>query len=229
MTSDNTRPDDAWTIIIPVKDIRVAKTRLSAPSQPARAALALAFALDAATAALASPVVQRVVVVTNDALAGPQLAELGAQVIADLADAGQNAALLTGVAYARRHDAGVAVAAMSGDLPALRSDDLSTALEAAASLPRWFVADAEGLGTTLLAARGDVALRPSFGPRSSQEHTLSGAAELSVDGLERLRRDVDTIEQLWQAVRLGVGTHTRRALHDLDLDLDLELRVTGTA
>lgn len=221
MTPDHTRPDDAWTIIIPVKDTGVAKTRLSALTQPVRATLALAFALDAASAALACPVVHEVVVVSNDDLAGRELSALGAHVVRDAADDGHNAALTLGVSYARRHEPGVAVAALSGDLPSLRAADLAVAFAAASALPHWFVADAEGVGTTLLASAAGVPLVPSFGPRSRHDHLMSGAVDLAATGLDRLRRDVDTVEHLWQAVRLGVGRHTTRALADLDLDLEL--------
>jgi 2-phospho-L-lactate/phosphoenolpyruvate guanylyltransferase len=219
MTLDQSRPDDAWTIIIPVKDTRFAKTRLSPFSQPVRAALALAFALDATTAALTCPAVRAVLAVTNDDAAARELERVGAQVVSDTPNAGLNAALRHGAAHVRRHDPGLAVAAMSGDLPAVRTVDLTAAFAAAAALPRWFVADADGIGTTLLAVKGAQPLAPSFGPRSRHEHRLSGATDLELADLERLRRDVDTVEHLWQAVRLGVGLHTARALAHLDLDL----------
>jgi 2-phospho-L-lactate guanylyltransferase len=183
MTPDDARPDHAWTIIIPVKDTRVAKTRLTGLSQPVRAALALAFAQDTVTAALACADVREVV----------------------------------GVTSVRRTDPQAAVAAMSADLPALRSEDLHTALVAGSAHLRWFVADAEGAGTTLLAARRGLALRPAFGAGSRQAHALRGATDLVGPDLERLRRDVDTEEHLWQAVGLGVGHHTLEALAELAL------------
>jgi 2-phospho-L-lactate/phosphoenolpyruvate guanylyltransferase len=217
MALDNNRPNGAWTIIIPVKDTRVAKTRLSGLSRPVRAALALAFALDSATAALACRDVRDVLVVTNDRDAALALTELGVRVVHDTPDAGLNAALEIGVSAVRRSDPEAAVAAMLGDLPALRPEVLEAAFAGGGQHARWFVADADGTGTTLLAASGGSALRPSFGPGSRDSHSLSGAVDLMAPDLQRLRRDVDTEEHLWEAVRLGVGHHTRGALADLAL------------
>jgi 2-phospho-L-lactate/phosphoenolpyruvate guanylyltransferase len=217
MTPDHARPDATWTIIIPVKDTRVAKTRLSRLSQPVRAALALAFAMDSATAALECPAVLRVLVVTNDGDAGVALEAAGAHVIPDAPDSGLNAALTHGVSTVRREDPAAAVAAMSGDLPALRSEDLTVAFLAGSALPHWFVADAEGSGTTLLAAGPGTSLSPSFGARSRETHARLAAVEIVGPDLARLRRDVDTEEHLRKAVRLGVGRFTRAALADLEL------------
>lgn len=224
MTPDHTRPDP-WTIIIPVKDTRVAKTRLSALGKPVRATLALAFAQDSVAAALACELVHEVMVVTNDRTAERVLADLGARVIRDAPDAGLNAAVEHGVGMARRLDPDAAVAAMLGDLPALRGEDLHLAFAAGSRFRHWFVADADGTGTTLLAAVTGVEPAPSFGPRSRRDHHLAGAADIDAPGLVRLRRDVDTVDHLWQAVRLGVGPHTRRAL----VDVDLAMRPAGIA
>lgn len=218
MTPDHARRD-AWTIIIPVKDTRVAKTRLARFSQSARARLALAFALDSATAAVDCPDVRRVVAVTNDAEAARALEAVGVHVVADAPDAGLNAALIHAVASIRRGDLGVAVAAMSADLPSLRSVDLSTAFDAGIAAPYWFVADDDGLGTTLLAAAPGIALSPGFGVGSRDRHARSGAREIAGPELARLRRDVDTEEHLRAAVRLGVGHHTSTALDDLEVRL----------
>ena len=42
----------------------------------------------------------------------------------------------------------------------------------------------------------------------------TGRVELTDPALVRLRSDVDTEVDLWNAVRLGVGTHTAAALRD---------------
>lgn len=219
MTPDHARPAAHWTIIIPVKDTRVAKTRLSRFSQSARARIALAFALDSATAALDCPSVHRVVAVTNDAGAARALRTLGVQIVADVPDAGLNAALVHAVATVRRDRPDAGVAAMSADLPALRSADLSTAFEAGAATSSWFVADAEGRGTTLLAAASGTQLAPEFGAGSRDRHVRHGAREILGPQLVRLRRDVDTEDHLREALRLGVGHNTSIALADLDVRL----------
>ncbi len=76
---------------------------------------------------------------------------------------------------------------------------------------RWFVADAAGTGTTLLAAGPGVELEPHFGAGSALRHEESGAMPVRAE-LASLRRDVDTEEDLAAARELGVGEHTARAL-----------------
>jgi 2-phospho-L-lactate guanylyltransferase len=217
MAPDNIGPSGAWTIIIPVKDTSVAKTRLTGFSPPVRSALALAFVLDSATAALTCRDVGEVLAVTNDENAAVVLSRSGVRVLPDDPNAGLNAAVEYGVSTVRRQDPRACVAAMLGDLPALRAQTLEAAFAAAAAHPRWLVADADGTGTTLLAASDGVALAASFGVLSREAHRRSGAVDLVAPDLERLRRDVDTEQHLFEAVALGVGAHTSTALAALTL------------
>lgn len=199
-----------WTVVVPVKRLERAKTRLSTRPAPQRSALALAFARDVVAAATACPLVDRVVVVTDDARARAAFAgQPGVIVEPDAPDAGLNPALTHG---ASRAAAGTGVLALSADLPAARPGDLTRALSAAATWPRSFVADASGVGTTLLAAAPGVALDPAFGPRSRARHLASGAVAIGLPDIAGLRRDVDTEVDLWDAVRLGVGPATREVL-----------------
>lgn len=210
----------SWTIIIPVKDTGLAKTRLTPFSQPRRAALALAFVLDAASAALQCPQVARVVAVTNDGAAGRALSLLGVEVFTDEPAAGLNPAIAYGVRRVRAGAPMSAVAAMCGDLPALQPMDLTTAFATAGASERWFVADAAGVGSTMSAAGPGVALTPAFGVASRERHRGLGIVDLvtdaSADPLAGLRRDVDTLDDLSDARRLGVGRHTRAALVHID-------------
>lgn len=199
----------AWSVIVPVKPTARAKSRLSSLQPGARSELALAFALDTVAAAVATVGVRRVVVVTNDPDTNA-FTRIGAEVIPDRPDAGLNPAFVHGAHHVSHTDPTSGLVALAGDLPALTTDVLTTALRAAPSR-RWFVADAVGTGTTLLATMG-TRLSPSFGPHSRAAHRASGAVELELAGLARLRRDVDTEVDLWDAVRLGVGVHTRETL-----------------
>lgn len=189
-----------WGVVVPVKPLDRAKTRLGAGDAHARAELALAFAEDVVAAALACPGVERVVVVTDDPRVGAALSGPGVVVEPDRPDAGLNPAIEHGA----RGLAGLGVAALAADLPALRPHELSAAL--AGVTHRGFVADAERAGTTLLAAVAGVALAPAYGPGSRRRHLAGGAAELSAGA--SLRRDVDTLADLEQALRLGVGART---------------------
>jgi 2-phospho-L-lactate guanylyltransferase len=100
------------------------------------------------------------------------------------------------------------VAALCADLPSLRADELTAALSAAPDDAMGFVADADGVGTTLVVAPDLPSFRPCFGPDSRAVHDDVGAAEIVLDGLESLRRDVDTPADLAAALRLGIGPHT---------------------
>ena len=216
MTPQRVPVSACWTIIIPVKDTSVAKTRLRHLDGAGRAALALAFALDAAAAALACAEVRRVVAVTNDEAAASALVAEGVDIVADEPAAGLNPALEHAFLHSRSLDPASPVAAMSADLPALRADDLSRTFSAADGTPYWFVADADGLGTTMLAADSGVSLSPAFGAQSRAAHRLRGAVEIEAHDIARVRRDVDTEADLHAALRLGVGRHTLAALADLE-------------
>jgi 2-phospho-L-lactate/phosphoenolpyruvate guanylyltransferase len=202
-----------WSVVVPAKQLAVAKTRLrpltgdpdGAPVD--HADLVLALLADTVAAVTASPAVGAVVVVTDDARAAAVVTALGARTVADEPRRGLNAALAHG---ARTAGPGP-VAAISSDLPALRPAELTAALaaaggQAAAGSSRCFVADAAGTGTTLLAAAGG-GLDPRFGPGSAAAHEASGAVRLA-GRWPGLARDVDTAEDLLAARALGLGPET---------------------
>jgi 2-phospho-L-lactate guanylyltransferase len=201
-------------VIVPVKRLPLAKSRLrGALPGVEHDALVLAMAMDTVSAAVASPVVGRVAVVTSDPLAERTALDAGAEVIVDVPDAGLNPAL----AYAAtliRPKAGPlpGVAALAADLAALRPADLTAALraaeEAAGGAPRrLYVPDAAGTGTVLLAATAGAGLEPCFGGGSAAAHQASGALELTGEW-PSLRCDVDTAADLAEAVVLGLGPRT---------------------
>jgi 2-phospho-L-lactate/phosphoenolpyruvate guanylyltransferase len=194
-----------WSVLMPVKVLAQAKSRLAALAGPRRGELALALACDTVAAVLGSGPVARVIVITDDQVAGPALARLGALVVPDEPRDGLNAALRHGATHAAARWPGEGTVALSADLPALRPDELGRTLRAAAAWPSAFVADAAGDGTTLYAAAPGVAFRPAFGLASRSRHAAGGAAELDLDGIPGLRRDVDTPDDLRVAVLLGLG------------------------
>jgi 2-phospho-L-lactate/phosphoenolpyruvate guanylyltransferase len=205
-------PTGRWCLVLPVKRLAVAKTRLGPPYAGLRRSLALAFALDTTVAALACPLVASVQVVTGDLEASQALAAVGAAVTHDQPDAGLNPALAHGAALAAATHPGAAVGTLTADLPALRPAELGVLLAAAASHARAFVRDAEGTGTTLLLARDAADLRPMFGPGSADRHARSGAVEIAAERSRSVQRDVDTAADLDDALALGVGTFTGRLL-----------------
>lgn len=177
-----------WTILVPLKSLTAAKSRLRGALNGAvpHEELVLAMALATVTAAAASPAVRRLIVISNDKFPGFET----------LAD--RHGDLNKALREAASHLSGP-VAAMPADLPALRTEELTQALKKAGV--RSFVPDAEGTGTVLLAAP-DGPLDPSFGPDSARAHELSGAHRLA-GSWPTLRRDVDTPDDLTEAINLG--------------------------
>ncbi|MGN6302127.1 MAG: 2-phospho-L-lactate guanylyltransferase [Angustibacter sp.] len=203
-----------FTLLVPVKEGAGAKTRLDAVGPAARADLMAAFARDAITAAQAADLVEVYVVGDADAL-GPALDGLEVTVLRDEGHGDLNRALVAAAQRVSRPDRGVAV--MLADLPCLRTADLEAALsEAIRSGGRRFVADAEGSGTTLLAAPPGVDVEPRFGVGSAGAHAASGALPVTGE-LASLRLDVDTTDDLERAIGFGVGAHTARVIAALEL------------
>jgi 2-phospho-L-lactate guanylyltransferase len=207
----------SWTVILPIKRLELAKSRLrGALAGVDHEALVLAMAMDTLEAVLASPVVGRVVVVTVDPVAGRAAVALGADLIDDVPDAGLNPALAYAATIVRPKGATASLpgfAALAGDLPALRTEELTAALRGTgpaargAEPARVFVPDAAGTGTVLLAALPGARLEPCFGTGSAAAHSASGAIELAGEW-PSLRHDVDTAADLAEAIVLGVGVRT---------------------
>jgi 2-phospho-L-lactate guanylyltransferase len=225
----------SWTVLLPVKVLARAKSRLAVLAGDRRHELALALASDTVSAVLACPEVARVIVVTSDPVAGPKLAALGAHIVdeptvdparelaPESADGGQhalNAALLRGAAAAVRGRPGTGLAALTADLPALRPAELAAALHAAGhGVPgASFVPDAAGVGTTLYAVPPGGEFRPMYGGASRARHAAAGAAELTLGNIAGLRQDVDTPDDLRAAVALGVGPRTAEVAAQLLAD-----------
>ena len=212
--------DVAVDLVVPVKELRRAKSRLApavaglpgddADREQAHRELALALARDTLAAARAARRVGRLVIVTTES--AERLGHAGEphEVVHDGGD-GLDAAIRLGEAHLRRRGTR-AVAALQADLPALRPEELDDALARAAALfatgaGAALVADHAGTGTTLLVAAPGRALRPRFGPGSARAHTRDGAVALDGDW-PGLRGDVDTVDDLSRARALGTGPAT---------------------
>jgi 2-phospho-L-lactate/phosphoenolpyruvate guanylyltransferase len=202
----------SWSVVIPVKVLAHAKSRLTGLAGSRRADVALAMAVDTVAAASAADAVATVIVVTDDAEVADAVAELGAVVLADSPAAGLNEALMHGAAYSRARWPERGCAGLAADLPALRPAELTRVLTAAARFGEAFVPDADLTGTTLYAAMPGAAFRPLFGAASRLRHAAAGAAEIDLAGLDGLRRDVDTADNLRSAAVIGLGPRTRAAL-----------------
>jgi 2-phospho-L-lactate guanylyltransferase len=191
-----------WTVLVPVKALPGAKSRLAefSADADAHARLVRAIREDTLRAAREAAGVARVVRIGDSPDVEHDLLQHRR---------GLNAALAEGARLARSRWPTDGVAALVGDLPALTPPELASTLAAAAEHAAGFVADAAGTGTTLLCARPRAMFEPRFGPGSAARHGTYAAALPAGPGL---RRDVDTAADLRAALLLGVGPHTVAAL-----------------
>jgi 2-phospho-L-lactate guanylyltransferase len=200
-------PGEHWHLIIPVKDTRHGKSRLSGLdglTEAGRSELSRALADDTIAVAVEAVGAERVWLVTPDPGLRADWSRAGVHVVDD-PGAGLNGAIRAGL---RAVPTRAPRAALLGDLPAVRATDLRAALDAATEHEESFVPDAAGTGTVL---RGGRVAAPLFGPGSAAAHAADGAIRLDLE-LPRLRCDVDDPESLEAATRLGVGSSTARVL-----------------
>ena len=206
MSTSGSGPGTPFALVVPVKTLARAKSRLTGFPDDVRRALVTAFALDALAAATSCPAVGSVAVVTDEADLAGLVRELGCDVLADEGAGDLNRVLQRAVVALRPRGP---VAAMLGDLPCLLPEDLEQALGAVQN--KAFVADAEGTGTTLVAVRDPASFVSHFGAGSRAAHVAAGIAEITLE-VSSLRRDVDTADDLAAAWLLGVGPRTNAVL-----------------
>lgn len=195
---------DRWSVVLAVKALPTAKSRMVGLSTSERSDLALAMAEDVVVASLSSSVVESCTVVTSDERVRRALTSAGARAVMQTQDRGLNEAF-TAAVHRLRSDAPAArcrgIALLMADLPFVTAEELERALAALTTRTAGVVADADGTGTTLLAAPCADLLSPQFGPGSFQRHLRGGAADLTPFAGQGLRRDVD----LLPAIRAGAG------------------------
>lgn len=204
----------AWTVVVPVKALRSAKSRLSGGA-PASAPLAAAFLLDTLAAIRGTESVHEVLLASGD----PEVAALGASVgAATIDDAGHEGINAAARWAARQRVQTGGVAIVVSDLPCLTPAALDCALSLASGHRTAFLGDLDGTGTTMWFAAAGTPLRPAFGVRSRAVHLAAGDADLvalnpaEADVLAPARRDVDTDRALEHARILGLGPASRAAL-----------------
>lgn len=190
-----------WTVVIPVKPAAIGKSRLGLGPELGPE-VARAIALDTVAAVVACKAVERVIVVTADAAFRPP----GAELLPERTPSGIDAAVAAGAAHA---GLATARAALLGDLPSLIPEELAAALALAARVPRAFVPDHDGTGTTMATALPGMELLTAFGPDSAGKHGALGLVELELPLTSSVRFDVDTPEQLQAAERWHLGAATR--------------------
>lgn len=205
-----------WTVIVPVKPWRLAKSRLLLDAS-ARERLARAFALDVIEALQASSAVDTVVVVTAEEDLRRASRRSGFELLTDrpLRSADPlNDAVAAARHWASRRRPGAPLAALVADLPCLTGAAVTATLDSALRHPSAFVPDPDGTGTTMVAATRASSLTTAFGPGSAGHHARLGHTCLW-DADVRVRRDVDETADLEAAALLGLSPRTEDVVTDL--------------
>jgi len=212
-----------WHVIIPVKDWDAAKSRIALPPVDRRA-LAEAMATDTIEAVAAAHAVAHVTVVTTSAAMKGSPVLAAADIVLRQPPGDLDAALHW--AAQQSVPPGMPVVALVADLPALTSPSLDVALRAAEFEQSTFVVDRHGSGSTMLTAQSPEGLRPSFGMDSAARHVTLGAVPLAAGAVApSLTCDVDTLDDLAAAERLGVGRCTSLVTQTLGLSSGLSTSI----
>jgi 2-phospho-L-lactate guanylyltransferase len=175
-----------WQVLLPVR-AKVGKSRLGGTEDPTEF-----FARDTIAAARASIAVASITIVGRDLPDADR-------VIGD-PEEGLNSAITAGLQSLNPNQPVVVILA---DLPSLRSTDLDAILLHCGQ--RSIVIDHTGSGTTM-ALSDTPDFSPHFGLDSAAKFLADGFTALETEPTARL--DVDTVEDLNHALRLGVGPAT---------------------
>lgn len=193
-----------WWVIVPIKDLRRAKSRISSSAR-VRRSLAVAMARDTLTAAVRATPVEGVLAVLGRSSDADLFDIPGVTVLArpglDLNGSITSAEVAIRALHPDSH-----VAVVPADLPFLRPEELDAALTEATCYERMCVSDQDGTGTTLLTARRGARLSPSYGDGSAARHREGGAVQIYVPQRSGLRTDVDQLDSLYQDAVLGPRT-----------------------
>jgi 2-phospho-L-lactate guanylyltransferase len=197
--------ESKWCAIVPVKEIHDSKTRLG------RHDLTIPLLTDVVTALLGSTSIATIKVVTPDPVIAQIATSLRCEIVPEKEGIGLTSAINDGLSRCNSENKDN-VLVLLGDLPCLTSEHIDLFLAAGSTHETAFLADSEGTGTTMWMRTSVHANPPKFGIRSRAKHRESGAYEVSGGSFVGARRDVDTEVNLWDAVRIGVGTATSAAL-----------------
>jgi 2-phospho-L-lactate guanylyltransferase len=221
-------------VVVPVKTLAEAKTRLAGVLTPGeRALLCQVMLTDVLDALRGANGLERVVVVTADAVIARQARAQGAEVLAEerlgqQVPVGQNVALEAASVFCQEQGAR-ALLVVSGDVPLLRSQTVDALIcqgmcgqGAARGIDAKvvLVPSSEGTGTNALFQRPPRAIPFLFGPNSLQCHQRAAREQgIEADLFEapELALDIDTPADLHALLRLPTQTRTQKALHEMDI------------
>lgn len=209
-----------WAAVLPVRELAHAKSRLKVADRPL---YAMSFLHDVLAALRASWEVGTVVVVTPD----PMLStvQLNCPVIQDTG-IGINNAVKTGADWLMGIGHRGPVVVLLPDLPALRAHEFDAMLRGARCHSHTFLADSSGTGTTCVTADRAHKLKTGFGKGSADQHRRWRFTEMKGFG-RGLTQEVDTVDDLMLASKLGVGGHTSALLASANRREEPETQATA--
>ena len=203
MTSAS-KPNEQWSVFLPLKHFSVGKTRLGNIPADFRVSLIKAMASDLIDALLQVPHIASITIVGVDHqeltdLADPRLSSLPISQPIDI-----NSDLQIAIGEENK------IAIFLPDLPSVSAKEISLALEMAASHKTSFIADQNEIGTTaFFSTAGKVTTH--FGLNSAAAHRGASAAELTDPEFRGIKADCDDWSDLL-AIDIGNLGHSTRAL-----------------
>lgn len=220
-----------WRILVPVKELALAKTRMALAPQERRF-LVLAMLRDVLAAVKQTPEVGEVVICSSD----PQILDEcpGESIWLTSGNGDVNTEIGEALVEPWLRDRGRPTAVVVADLPCLRTDDLGRVLRLAMQRRMVFVASCDG-GTTVLAAQDPRRLVTRFGRGSAAAHRR-WYRDVSTEVGIGCRLDIDTVDALAWGHRVGLGGRTDHAVAALGgtrrllgrAELDLQSGKVGT-
>jgi 2-phospho-L-lactate guanylyltransferase len=207
---------EPWVAIVPQKRLADAKSRLDLPAGDRRL-LAAAMLEDTVTALSRVEQLHLVIIAWEDPTDRPRQRLPDKVVHVAVARTDLNGAISKVEQQLTESLPRSGRLVVPGDLPACSHDQVADLIAQAAVVPRSFLRDIPGSGTTILAAHGTTRLSPRYGRGSASEHAASGAQPLDPGPFSSLSRDVDTLADLQAALRLYVGPATLSVARALNL------------
>ncbi|WP_426243323.1 2-phospho-L-lactate guanylyltransferase [Nocardioides sp. LHG3406-4] len=212
------RPAQPWMAIVPQKSLSRAKSRLDLPDV-ARWRVARAMLVDTVFALGQVKGLDRVIIAWEDPDDVSWMPVMPRVVHHVVPGSDLNGAISTVEEQVAAEVPQSGRLVVPGDLPACSSVQMDELVAQVAQVARSFLRDAHGAGTTVLAARDNTLLSPQYGRSSARQHLSTGAHPLDAARFPSVTRDVDTMTDLYAALRLGVGRATRTVTRDLGLSL----------
>lgn len=209
---------NTWAVV-PVKTFTQAKTRLSdLLSVAQRKALAQGMMRDVIRALLASPSIEKVVVITSDPEAQQIARELNVIALTDDQNAGQTAAVEQGMRYLKAQGVKIMLT-LPADLPLLSADDVESFCALMNSENEVVLSPAANDGgTNAIACDTNCAMRFHFGEDSFQKHResiLAVDARPIISTANGFRLDVDRPEDLFEFLKTPSTTYSYELLSSL--------------